>query len=162
MKTPVSTLALLAIAACALLAADKPATPSRTLAEYKFGAALSGDAVASDQLVGKAVLIDSWGIHCGPCLGLLPEIEKTSRRYKDKLVVVGAHMQSGTDAEIMDVVKKNKLSYPIVKGYSGPISGNGLPHVHVFDATGAMLFEGSPFDKDYEKMLRRAIASVKK
>jgi thiol-disulfide isomerase/thioredoxin len=162
MKYRVAAVVIVALVAGVLIAVDKPATLTHKLSEYQFGPSLSGDAVTSAHLAGKAVMIDAWGIDCPPCREMLPEIEKTSRRYKDKLVVIGAHVMEGTDAQILDVVKKNQLSYSIVKGYTGPISSDGLPHVHIFNAKGVMIFEGTPLDSDFEQSLLRAVGSVKK
>jgi thiol-disulfide isomerase/thioredoxin len=103
------------------------------------------------------VLIDAWGIHCGPCLASLPDIEKIAKRYKGKMVVIGAHSQNATDDEVKDVVKKNRLSYTITKGVNGPVNFNAIPHVFVFDTTGKLLFEGHPSDNEFDKAIRKSV-----
>jgi thiol-disulfide isomerase/thioredoxin len=153
MRAILVSLTLLA-AAVSLRAAE--ATPSAQLGQFKLGAYLTGPQVTLADAAGKAVLIDAWGIHCGPCLASLPDIEKISKHYKDKMLVFGAHSQAGTDAEIMDVVKKNKLSYTIVKSVNSPVAFTTIPRVFVFDTTGALVFTGSPFDQEFERSLRKA------
>ena len=153
MKAILVSLTLLA-AAVTLRAAE--AMPSAQLSQFKLGTYITGPQVTLADAAGKAVLIDAWGIHCGPCLASLPDIEKISKHYKDKMLVFGAHSQAGTDAEIMDVVKKNKLSYTIVKSVSSPISFSGIPRVFVFDTTGALVYTGSPFEQEFERSLRKA------
>lgn len=153
MKAILTSLALLVAAVSAPAAETAPAAQ---LSQFKLGAYITGPQVGLENAAGKAVLIDAWGIHCGPCLASLPDIEKISKHYKDKMLVFGAHSQGGTDAEVKDVVKKNKLSYTITNGVHSPISFSGIPRVFVFDTTGAMVFTGSPFDQEFEKSLRKA------
>jgi len=133
--------------------------PGHTLSEWKLGKHLSGPAVTLEQAKGKAVLIDYWGVNCPPCLAALPELEKLARRYKDKLVLIGAHSQTATDQEIAAVVKKNKLSYTITDGAPGPaeFDGLGLPHAAVFSPAGEMIYNGKPSEKDFEKAVRKAV-----
>jgi thiol-disulfide isomerase/thioredoxin len=146
----------LAILASTLTIRAAEATPSAKLSQFKLGEYITGPQVTLDNATGKAVLIDAWGIHCGPCLASLPDIEKISKHYKDKMLVFGAHSQAGTDDEVKDVVKKNKLTYTITKGVNSPISFSGIPRVFVFDTTGALVYTGSPFDAEFEKSLRKA------
>ena len=153
MKAILVSLALFA-AAASLRAAE--ATPSAQLSQFKLGAHITGPAATLESAAGKAVLIEAWGIHCPPCLASLPDIEKIARRNKNKMLVFGAHSQSGTDDEVKDVVKKNKLSYTITQGVTSPIAFSGIPRVFVFDTTGALVFTGSPFDKEIERSLGKA------
>ena len=153
MKAILVSLTLLA-AAVTLRAAE--ATPSAQLSQFKLGAYITGPQATLADAAGKAVLIDAWGIHCGPCLASLPDIEKIAKRYKDKMLVFGAHAQAGTDAEVIAVVKKNRLSYTITNGVNSPIPFSGIPRVFVFDTTGALVYTGSPFEQEFEKSLRKA------
>ena len=159
MKTTLFTLAVIAAVVGLSFAAGKDKTPvaDHQIGEFKIGAHITGPEVSAADLSGKAVLIDAWGIHCGPCLASLPDIEKIAKRYKGKMVVIGAHSQNATDDEVKDVVKKNRLSYTITKGVNGPVNFNAIPHVFVFDTTGKMLFEGHPADKEFDKAIRKSV-----
>lgn len=151
-------LVVIALTVAGSLAAEKKApVPAHNLSEFKVGAPITGPEVKLEDVKGKAVLIDAWGIHCGPCLAALPEMERIAKRYKDKMVVVGAHSQQGTDDEVKAVVKKNRLSFGIVKGVSGPVNFSGIPHVFVFNTSGALVFSGHPMDKDFNKALQVAV-----
>ena len=153
MKAILLTLALLT-ASLTLRAAE--AKPTAQLSQFKLGAYITGPQTTLADAAGKAVLIDAWGINCGPCLASLPDIEKIAKRYKDKMLVFGAHSQAGTDDEVKAVVKKNRLSYTITKNVNGPIAFSGIPHVFVFDTTGALIYNGSPFEQEFERSLRKA------
>jgi thiol-disulfide isomerase/thioredoxin len=130
-----------------------------TLGEFKIGASISGPEVKLEDLKGKAVVIEHWGIHCGPCLASLPEMQKISKRYKHNLVLIGAHSQEATDDEVKAVVKKNKLTYSIVKGSNTPsdVSSGTIPHAYVFDAEGKLVFHGLPSDPKFDKALHKAL-----
>lgn len=160
MKTLLPLFAMAIVSSVSIASGAETATPSHTLSEFKVGRTITGPAIDLQQAKGKAVFIDAWGIHCGPCLALMPEIEKMSRRYKDKLVVVGAHSQNGTDDQIKAVVKDKRVTYGITDGVRSPIDFNGLPYGFVFDANGALVFAGRPSDREFEKAIRKAVQSV--
>ncbi len=158
MKTLLSILGTLAIASGAYAAEKKADVPNVTLAEVKIGELITGPAVDLTNTAGKAVVIECWGIHCGPCLASLPHMEQLAKRNKADTIFIGAHSQNGTDDEVKDVVKKNKLSYTITKGANVPasVSSSTIPHAYVFDTTGKLIFHGLPSDKDFDSAVRKA------
>ncbi len=157
MKTPAVLSIFLTVLCGTLVAAEnQTAVPAATLSDFKIGAHITGPEVALDQLAGKGVVIERWGVNCGPCIASLPHIEKIAKRGKDKLVVIGAHSQSATDEEVKEVVKKHRLSYTITKGASGPVKTSGIPHAFVFNTKGELIFSGHPADKDFDSAVRKA------
>jgi thiol-disulfide isomerase/thioredoxin len=157
MKTLAAISLTLALSCGALLAAEKKeAVPTAKLSDFKLGAHITGPEVTLDQAAGKGVVIEKWGIHCGPCIASLPHIEQIAKRGKDKLVVIGAHSQNATDEEVKETVKKHRLSYTITKGASGPVSSGGIPHALVFNTKGELIFSGHPMDEGFDKAVRKA------
>jgi thiol-disulfide isomerase/thioredoxin len=159
---------LLSILTCGLLvleavaAKKEESVPSAKLADFKVGELITGPAVDLANTGGKAVVIEAWGVNCGPCLAGLPEMERLAKRNKADTIFIGAHSQSATDDQVKEVVKKNKLSYSIVKGVNGPVNFSGIPHAFVFDTTGTLVFSGHPSNKDFEAALRKAGRPVAK
>jgi thiol-disulfide isomerase/thioredoxin len=161
-----TALAVIALTFCAG-AADKKEekkesaadTTAHTLSEFSIGAAITGPEVKLEDIKGKAVVIEHWGVHCGPCIASLPEMQRLAKRHKDNLVVIGAHSQEATDDEVKAVVKKHKLTYSIVKGSNTPgdVRSGTIPHAYVFDAEGKLLFHGLPSDREFEKAVRKAL-----
>jgi thiol-disulfide isomerase/thioredoxin len=156
MKTLLSCISASILAVSAIAAEKKEAVPSAKLADFKVGELITGPTVDLSNTAGKAVVIEAWGVHCGPCLASLPDMEKLSKRNKSDTIFIGAHSQDATDDEVKDVVKKNRLTYSIVKGVRGPINFSGIPHAFVFDTTGALIYNGSPLDKNFDSAVRKA------
>jgi thiol-disulfide isomerase/thioredoxin len=149
-------LALVTLGSMAFAADKKAAVPESKLSDFKIGELITGPAVDLSNTGGKAVVIEAWGVHCGPCLASLPHIEQLAKRNKSDTIVIGAHSQNASDDEVKDVVKKNKLSYTITKGVNGPVNFSGIPHAFVFDTTGKLIFSGHPASADFDKAVRVA------
>jgi thiol-disulfide isomerase/thioredoxin len=66
-----------------------------------------------DEMRGKVVLLDFWGVWCQPCVKRLPEVESLARKYKDRgLAVIAVH--SKQDAEKLGAfLAKQPLAIPI-------------------------------------------------
>ena len=160
MKTLLRFAFTLILTCGALVAADTKksaaSTPSHNISEFKLGEFITGPQTSLADASGKAVLIEAWGVHCGPCLASLPHIESIAKREKGKMLVFGAHSQTAGDDEVKQVVKKNQLTYTITKGVHGPVQFSGIPHAFVFDTTGALIFNGHPMDKEFDNAVRKA------
>ena len=150
-------LTTIALYTATFAAEKKAAVPDAKLSDFSIGEVVSGPAVSLANTGGKAVVVEAWGVRCGPCIASLPHIEQLAKRNKADTIVIGAESQNSSDEDIKDVVKKNKLSYTITKGgFRGPVSSGGIPHAYVFNTAGKLIFHGSPFDKDFEKSVRIA------
>jgi len=63
----------------------------------KTTATLDGKEFDIRSLRGKYVLIDFWGIWCGPCVAEMPTVKEFQEKHKEKLVVLG--INSGDSKE---------------------------------------------------------------
>lgn len=160
MKTLLGLASTLLLTCGALVAADTKtaaaSTASHNLSQFKLGDFITGPQTSLADASGKAVLIEAWGVHCGPCIASLPHINAIAKREKGKMLVFGAHSQNASDEEVKQVVKKNQLAYTITKGVNGPVQFSGIPHAFVFDTTGALIFHGHPMDKEFDNAVRKA------
>lgn len=106
----------------------------------------SGPLVTEADLLGKVVLVDEWGVRCPPCRALLPGMESLWSAYKSKpFVLLGSHRQGHQPDQVKELVKANKLTYPIY-GFAGlvvePPNGGGLPFMYVVNHRGKVVYAG--------------------
>lgn len=131
------------------------------LSEWTLGETLFGEEVTKDDMKGKVVVIDHWGVQCPPCIALLPELAEMDKRHRDKgLLIIGAESQNNSKTAIEPFVKKSKIEYTITSNARGPIDYNGLPHAFVFDVEGNLVFNGSPLDEEFERSIKKALRDV--
>ena len=67
-----------------------------------------------DDLRGRVVLLDFWGMWCGPCVRKLPRVEELHAAYNDRgLAVVGVHTPHAADG--LDAFLREKgVTFPVV------------------------------------------------
>ncbi|WP_349663483.1 AhpC/TSA family protein [Cellulophaga lytica] len=76
----------------------------------KTTATLSGKEFNISSLQGKYVLIDFWGIWCGPCVAEMPQVKEFQEKHKDNLVVVGIN-SGDTKEKIKAFTAKNEYEW---------------------------------------------------
>ncbi|GAC1516369.1 MAG: TlpA disulfide reductase family protein [Terriglobales bacterium] len=92
---------------------------------------IDGDLLPITQLRGKAVVLNFWAPWCGPCRVETPWLGKLQRSHPNDLVVVGVVADAGQYPEATAFMKKQGVSYPIVRDTAevDAVFGNvaGLP-----------------------------------
>lgn len=162
MKTTACLLALAFLPVTAFAKDEKPALPAATLADVKWGKPVNEAPFNQDALAGKVVVVEEWGVNCGPCIASLPALAKMAKSGEKKgLVVVGMERQNSTKEEILKVLKDARVEYPVLSGGSAPGGTGSIPHVCVFDATGKLVFNGNPHDEDFERAVKKALREIK-
>lgn len=116
----------------------------------------SGRKLSPADLKGKVVMVDEWGVRCPPCRALLPRMEEIWKSFKSKpFVLIGSHRQGRQPEAVAELVKQNKLTYPIYDRagiVDEPSNGGGIPFIYVVDANGKVVYSG--------RSEREAIAAV--
>ena len=78
--------------------------------DFTTNSTLDGSKFTFSSLRGKYVLIDFWGIWCGPCVAEMPKVKEYATKYADKLTVLG--IDSGDSKEkIKEFINKNKYDW---------------------------------------------------
>jgi thiol-disulfide isomerase/thioredoxin len=143
------------------VAGKDEAAAGPTLDQYQFGTVVANGEISKDSVQGKVVVLEMWGVHCGPCIAAMPHMVALSKRYDGKgLQVVGLHSQEAPDDEIKAMVKKLKIPFPVTTGGGGPTSENTIPRAMVFNTSGVRIFEGRPTDAGFEKAVKKALKDV--
>ncbi len=160
---------VLALAAALLPAAAKDkdeedkAAPDASVSQVRWGEVVNDVAFDPKDVEGKVVVVEEWGVNCGPCIASLPDMAKLAKRYAKKgLVVVGLEVQGGTEDEILDLLKEARVKYPVTKGGNAPVSTGGIPHACIFGTDGKLIWHGHPADDDFERQLKKALRAVEK
>jgi peroxiredoxin len=103
---------------------------------------LSGNPVKLSAFRGKVVLVDFWASWCGPCRDSLPVLDRLSRTYQDKgLVVLGVNIDESADAAQAFLKKNNlKVSFPVVNDKDKRVAARyappTMPSSFIIDRTG--------------------------
>lgn len=122
-----------------------------TTAGIRLGNLVSGPARSPESLAHRVVVLEFWGVNCPPCIKSMPALESLHRQLGPAgLVVIGAHAQDATPAEIKEVVDERGVTFTIVENanVAGAMDFTGIPHCLVFDHTGACIYRGHPARAD--------------
>ena len=132
-----------------------------TVGDVSLGKHIFGPALKEENLKHRVVLIEYWGINCAPCLASMPRLVALQSELKQHgLVIVGAHAQGGSEADVRSMAQSRGVNYTITD--RGNIKdGNdfrGIPHCFLFDHTGKCIYRGGP--GDVEPLLLKAVAAA--
>lgn len=102
-----------------------------------------GNAVTTADLQSaKLVMLNLWEPWCGPCVGELPELNKLYQDYKDRgLLIIGAYSTFEMDADALEIVESDGISYPIVKCDSvlDTLEQDYVPATYLLDSMGNLI-----------------------
>lgn len=114
----------------------------------------------SDQK-GKWVLVNFWAPWCPTCIKEMPEFAALLKQHKD-LLVIGVAVMYGKKQEVMDVVRAQALSYPIVLGNEDIASDfgemKGMPTSFLYAPSGELVghHDGPLTQHDIEQAIAQA------
>ena len=93
-------------------------------------------------LQGRWVLVNFWAPWCLPCIQEMPDLVALQQQHKD-LQVIGVAVMYGSRKEVMDMVSKLSISYPVVFGNedtAGDFGGlDGLPTSFLYSPSGKLV-----------------------
>jgi thiol-disulfide isomerase/thioredoxin len=120
---------------------------------------------------GKVVVLDFWGVWCGPCIQGIPAMKELHDRYKAKDVVFFGIHTAGTDMTLVKRLLKQQEWDIIVGLDSGEeiVTGEtvqryaiqGYPSVIVVDRHGTIAFNSGDVPKDRDVFMREMKMTAK-
>ena len=128
------------------------------VADVTIGDRVAGETLAADSLLHRVVLVEFWNHECKECRASLPLLEQFhSAQSPAGLLVIGAHVKGGGPVEVRQEAEKAGTTFPVVikasiKGLDPPT----IPHVVVFDHTGACIARGT-----VQEVAEKALAAVR-
>lgn len=125
---------------------------------------LSGKPVTLSALKGKVVIVDFWASWCGPCRQSMPVLEKLSKTYKEKgLVVLGVNTDNDAKsaskflAEVpVSFVVVNDADKRVARAYAPPT----MPSSYIIDKQGRVRQVHAGFKAGDAKQLEAEIQQL--
>ncbi len=119
-----------------------------------------GNAISLSKLRGKIVLLDFWGVWCGPCRQKLPHTQKIYDQFKNKgLTVIGIHSAFQTKG-MAAFIAENNYTFPtgIDTGHIAKDYGvTGWPTYYLINRQGRLAWgprHAPPSEKLIESLLK--------
>jgi thiol-disulfide isomerase/thioredoxin len=141
--------------------------PDFALPVVANGASLGEGASATlkmGDLRGKPVLLDFWATWCEPCRLEAPIVDRVSRRWRDRgVVVVGVNTDRLDEGDPAAYARRHSLSYPIVRDDRGTAQHayevDTLPTLVVVSRTGKIIAirSGVTDEGELEKLIEAAL-----
>jgi peroxiredoxin len=133
----IAVAATLAIAAWAIYVSLRPAP-----APHVRIATLSGEALSTEALRGKVVLVNFWATWCPPCVEELPSLMNLQERMKDRgIVVLGVSIDVDGDA-YHRFLKLHNINFVTVRDPEQKVAGmygtSGWPETYIIDRQGVL------------------------
>ena len=113
---------------------------------------------------GKVVILDFWASWCGPCLQVMPQIDKVAEEFADQGVELFAVNLEETPEKIKAAQERLKLSTTVLLDRDGRIAerygATSIPQTVIInrDGTVARLFVGA--SSRFDEQLRTALKGV--
>ena len=131
---------------------------------------LEGQAISIGKQRGRVVVLNFWGVWCGPCVRELPELNAAARKLENRdnvlFVAVDSSIGGETKAQVGDFARKLGLMVPVA--YEANRSAYNAFRVHaqpttvIIDPNGVIRYRriGYAASAGYERWLSRAIEQL--
>lgn len=104
-----------------------------------------GKPLTLKQLQGKVVVLDFWGVWCGPCRAAFPHLKEVYEKHKDQgLVVIGVHTTGRGEGMKEYVDESEDVIWPVAVDIDektvSAFHVDSYPDYYVIDRSGKLRF----------------------
>lgn len=107
---------------------------------------------------GKKIVMDFWYIGCGPCLRLIPVMEKLHEEYPE-VAFIGMNVRDVAE-KIEKFVEIKKIKYPVMRdrfGFEKEYKMTGFPVILIFDEEGKLMRQLDGYSDGHDEEIREIL-----
>ena len=124
---------------------------------------INGKLLSSDTLKGKIIVMNFWGIFCGPCIMEMPELNALVGKMKDKeIVFIAPAISTPKEMLINNFLLKHPFNYQIVLVNQDDYSVTSFPTHIVIDQNLKVTDRLTGYSPDNIKKLENSIVGLLK
>lgn len=115
---------------------------------------------------GKLILLNFWGLRCDACIQELPHLNAISKRYQDRVVVLGINVDGVDAGSLKDFMKEMEIQidYTVIPDPKFVLVDmfkmNGAPLTIVIDPGKTIRYRHEGYEKGDEKELENILKSA--
>lgn len=139
---------------------DKKAYSDLTTLANFSGTDLKGNKLSLSDLKGKIVVLNIWGIGCGPCIAEMPELNKLVKEFANQPNVVFIAITNDNKESLVKFFKTRKFDYKVINKVANTstiFNTNSLPVHMVIGKNGEILNRSIGARDDIHEFLKRII-----
>lgn len=121
-----------------------------TVADIRLGQYVCGSTVRTEDLRGRVVLFEFWGVTCPPCIASIPHLAALQEQYgRDDFLLIANHRSLAPTIEaVWTRARGGMLAAVISQGDITGVQVDSTPRCLLFDHRGNMVFDGLPSGVD--------------
>lgn len=133
---------------------------AQSLAINFRGTDMQGNMISLSDFRGKIVVINVWGIGCGPCIAEMPELNKLVKDYTNRKEVVFLAITADRKEDLLQFFKHKKFAYKTINGVANiteTFNTNALPVHLVIGKNGEVINRSIGAREDIKSYLKAVI-----
>lgn len=114
----------------------------------------------------KVVMVDFWATWCGPCCGLIPELNEFQKKFGNDLIIIG--LTNEEPSVVAKFMQQQGFSYSVgidrKARAESALGVQSIPHVMIYTPDGRVRWQGFPGERKEplnEQVISRIIAAYK-
>jgi hypothetical protein len=139
--------------------------PEIKIAAVNFGQVVNGEPIDLKKLEGKIVLLHEVELSSDKSReGISDTLRLAKNLEKKGVIIIGFEPTLSNKDEILKLIEKKKVTYPIImKGSTNTHGlGTGFSSYSLFDREGKLVFQGSTEDPKFKDLLKKMLKDEEK